>query len=74
MLVIDDSEPSQEQSKEFDPEEGLGVTGRRGRGYRDDDRGGIGRPWANSEDVSYFILKVVVGNALVLVDFLIAAR
>lgn len=39
-----------------------------------DDRGGVGRPWANSEDVSYFLLKVIAGNALVLIDYAIAAR
>lgn len=39
-----------------------------------DDRGGVGRPWANSEDVSYFLLKVIAGNAMVLIDFAVAAR
>lgn len=47
-------------------EEGFGELG--------DDGAGLGRPWANSEDVSYFLFKVVVGNALVLMDCVIAAR
>lgn len=69
-------EQPKEGSTEFDPEEGFGMRGEGGEGYSNDDRGGvgIGRPWANSEDVSYFLLKVIVGNTLILVDFFIAAR
>lgn len=43
-----------------------------GRG--EDDRGSVARPWANSEDVCYFLFKVIAGNALVLIDFVIAVR
>lgn len=39
-----------------------------------DDRGGVGRPWANSEDVLYFLFKVVFGNALMVLDYLVAVR
>ncbi|CAM9270584.1 unnamed protein product [Hapterophycus canaliculatus] len=68
------SEQPWKHSKDVDPETGFGVAEEGGGGYSEDERGGIGRPWANSEDVSYFLLKVIVGNALVLVDFFIAAR
>lgn len=39
-----------------------------------DDRGGVGRPWENGEDVFYFVFKVVVGCALAVFDYLVAAR
>lgn len=38
------------------------------------DRIGYSRPWETSEDVSYFLLKVVAGNSLALLDFFFAAR
>lgn len=45
-----------------------------GSGESGDDSGSVVRPWANGEDVSYFLLKVIAGNALVLIDFVIAVR
>ncbi|CAM9121074.1 unnamed protein product, partial [Scytosiphon promiscuus] len=70
------SERSQQHATEFHPEEGSGVPGEGEGSYSEDDLGGIGvgRPWSNSEDLSYFLLKVVVGNALVLLDFFLAVR
>lgn len=54
-------------------ESGIGAM-EEGRGELGDDRGSIARPWANSEDVCYFLFKVIAGNALVLIDFVIAVR
>lgn len=41
---------------------------------RRDDGGGVARPWVSSEDVFYFLIKVVVGNALMVLDFIVALR
>lgn len=39
-----------------------------------DDKDGVSRPWANSEDVCYFLLKVSVGSMLVVLDHVVADR
>lgn len=36
------------------------------------DRDSPGRPWETSEDVCYFMFKVVVGSALIVLDFAVA--
>lgn len=41
---------------------------------RGDDEGGVARPWVSSEDVLYFLIKVVVGNALMVLDLFVAVR
>lgn len=64
----------QRKSKEFSTRAGIEAIEEEGDSEFGDDRGGVGRPWANSEDVSYFLLKVIAGNALVLIDYAIAAR
>ena len=64
--LSDDSEELGRRGWVGGMEEGYGELG--------DDRGSVARPWANAEDVSYFFFKVIAGNALVLIDFVIAAR
>ena len=36
------------------------------------DRDSPGQPWVTSEDVFYFMFKVAVGNALIVLDFVVA--
>lgn len=38
------------------------------------DSGDPGKPWETSEDVVYFIFKIVAGNSLELLDYFFAAR
>ncbi|CAM9754502.1 unnamed protein product [Ectocarpus sp. 12 AP-2014] len=68
------SQQQQQGSEELDREVGIGVME---EGYLcedGEDGTGASRLWANSEDFCYFLFKVVVGNALVLIDLVIAAR
>lgn len=67
------SEGGDDSPEEFGRTSGIGGM-EEGCGEAGDDRGSVARPWANGEDVSYFFFKVIAGNALVLIDFVIAAR
>lgn len=66
-------ERENENSGEFGRKGGIGAMGE-GNCELGDDRGSVAGPWANGEDVCYFLLKVIGGNALVLIDFVIAVR
>ncbi|CAM9494503.1 unnamed protein product, partial [Ectocarpus fasciculatus] len=64
----------QQDSEELDREVGVGAMEEGCFCEYGDDGTGASRLWANSEDLCYFLLKVVVGNALVLIDLVVAAR
>lgn len=68
------SQQQQQGSEELDREVGIGVMEEDYLCEYGDDGTGASRLWANSEDFCYFLFKVVVGNALVLIDLVIAAR
>eukprot|EP00903_Cladosiphon_okamuranus_P022077 g20303.t2 len=67
------SEDGDDNSEELGTTGGIGGV-EEGHGELGDDSGNLARPWANGEDVSYFLFKVIAGNALVLIDFVIAVR
>lgn len=64
----------QQGAEELDTEVGIGVKEEDYFCEYGGDGTGASRLWANSEDFCYFLFKVVVGNALVLIDLVIAAR
>lgn len=63
----------QESSQEFGREGGIWAM-EEGYGEFGDDRGSVARPWVNGEDLCYFLFKVIAGNSLVLIDYVIAVR